>query len=448
MNRFDFIFWRTTRLIIGYALLWLLWTLAADTVIGAIEDVVGFELPRLTVAILISAGFGIFIFVDLRDFLGAYRRTAGLLDNDPNGIILLTRERIIVYANPSANMILSGDVGRSVVGRPTHDFWDGASWESVTPYLEDLVYGRRKSVIATMRVDREQECIVEYTVVLSTYKQHAAFLCVLRDITDRERLQRETIRLHERLSEADRVESLGILAGGIAHDFNNLIAVVLGNVQLALLDAEEPSELYYALKQIEDSARRARDLTTQLLAYAGRGVLKVAVYDLNYIVSQTLGIIRKSIPLHVKVETDLEDGVHVEVDMVQAGQLVMNLVINAAQSIPEGTEGIIRVRTRRLISTEALHDYRPNDLAPGSYVILQVTDNGEGIEEDTLRRIFDPFFTTKIKGTGLGLAAVLGMVKSHNGGIKVQSLPGDGTTFTAILPAYTNGGLEERELGA
>jgi len=254
-----------------------------------------------------------------------------------------------------------------------------------------------------------------------------------QDITFRKREEEERQKLQQKMLEAQKLESLGVLAGGIAHDFNNLLTVIMGNASLA---KESPETAPEALQQIETATQRAADLCRQMLAYAGKSRTSTENIDLNSIVTDTVHLLRLSISKNANLDFALApQPLAIEADPSQIRQIIMNLVINASDSIGE-TAGCIRVSTSRLtVTPEMLREARlGQELPPGEYVAFDVTDDGCGMSAETMARIFDPFFTTKFAGRGLGLAAVLGIVRSHRGAFFVQSILGNGSTFRMVLP--------------
>ena len=255
-------------------------------------------------------------------------------------------------------------------------------------------------------------------------------LLMVRNVTERKRVQ-------EAMVETQKLESLGVLAGGIAHDFNNLLVGILGNAELALMEVEEDSPARETLQDIRLAGTRAADLARQMLAYAGKGRIEVNRIDFGKLVSETSQLLRSTINKGIDVSMEVQPGLSmVEVDATQLRQVVMNLVVNASDAIGnQPGQILVRVHEEELSSTALSGAYAAPDLAPGRYVCLAVTDSGCGMDTATQNRIFDPFFTTKVTGHGLGLAAVLGIIRSHNGAIRVQSEPGKGTTFTVLLPA-------------
>ncbi|MBL9087977.1 MAG: PAS domain S-box protein, partial [Planctomycetia bacterium] len=259
-----------------------------------------------------------------------------------------------------------------------------------------------------------------------------------RDITERRRVEDERRRLETQVQHAQRLESLGVLAGGIAHDFNNLLMGVLGNADLALLHLEPGSPAAARVEDLKRAGLRASDLTQQLLAYAGKGRFVVEPLDLNDVVRDMAKLLQVSISKRVKLVLDFADDLPpVEADAAQLRQVVMNLITNASEAMGE-REGVVTLRTAREAVDAAwlATAYGGAGLAPGPYVVLEVADTGVGMDEATQRKIFEPFFTTKFTGRGLGLAALLGIVRGHHGAVRVTSAPGQGSTFRVVLPPY------------
>jgi signal transduction histidine kinase len=258
----------------------------------------------------------------------------------------------------------------------------------------------------------------------------------------------ERARQEERLRQTQKLESLGVLAGGIAHDFNNLLTGVLGNASLALDVIPAGSSLAPLLTNVVQASERAANLTRQLLAYAGKGRFFIQRLDLSQQVREISSLIQLSIPRTVQVRLELApDLALIEGDAAQIQQVIMNLVINAAEAIPEGHVGTVLITTgmQDIDAAYIQSIFGDADLAPGNHVCLEVHDTGTGMDTTTLGRIFDPFFTTKFTGRGLGLAAVLGIVRGHKGGVKVYSEPGQGTTFKILFPATADKQIDRAE---
>jgi signal transduction histidine kinase len=256
------------------------------------------------------------------------------------------------------------------------------------------------------------------------------------DITDRKRAEEESDKLQHKMEEAQKLESLGVLAGGIAHDFNNLLTVILGNSTLARLESGESPANQARLDAIVTSAHRAAELCHQLLAYAGKGSYSIDRINLNEMVAETTRLLELSISKQAKLEFALAASLpRIEADPSQIRQVIMNLVINASEALTE-TRGVIRISTKvvTLPLPEAAGSSSPSETAPGDYICVEVADTGSGMTPEVLARIFDPFFTTKFTGRGLGLAAVIGIVRTHRGTLKVDSTPGKGSVFRIYLP--------------
>jgi PAS domain S-box-containing protein len=246
----------------------------------------------------------------------------------------------------------------------------------------------------------------------------------------------ESRRIEHKLVESAKLESLGVLAGGIAHDFNNLLTGILGNASLARLELPPTSLGQPMIDQIETAARRAADLCKQMLAYSGQGRFVVQPLDLNKLIEDTTHLLQISIAKNCVLRFNLAPGLPpVKADATQLRQVIMNLVINASEAIGSRS-GVLALGTGvARVDEEYLRGFRPDaSPVPGDYVYVEVSDNGCGMDSATLSKIFDPFFTTKFTGRGLGLAAVLGIVRGHKGGLKVYSEPGKGTTFKLFFP--------------
>jgi len=287
-----------------------------------------------------------------------------------------------------------------------------------------------------------------HTTVCSPLPEDISFIRVAAHLAgiaiERERAEKDRLRLEQernesqrRLVEARRMESLGLLAGGIAHDFNNLLTVILGNAGLLRLELAHDQGLQGMLGDIELAGERAAELCRQMLAYAGKGRVEIGSVDISGLVRESARLLEVSAGKQVQVEFDVADALPmVQADATQLRQILMNLVINASEALG-ATGGRIRVVTgvhdKEMLSEEWLIQPEPIPLAGTVY--LEVQDNGPGMSEEVLARIFDPFFTTKFTGRGLGLSAVLGMVRAHRGVMCVRTLPGKGATFRLSIPS-------------
>jgi PAS domain S-box-containing protein len=262
-------------------------------------------------------------------------------------------------------------------------------------------------------------------------------LAVVRNITERKRMEEMHRKLEAKIQQTQRLESLGILAGGIAHDFNNLLVAILGYTDLVLADLAPGSPVRIDIERIRKASLRAADLTNQMLAYSGKGHFLVQAVDPNELVNEMTHLLKRSISKKAALRFDLApDLPAVFADSAQLSQVVMNLLTNASEAIGDQS-GVITVSTGSITADAAyLADIcLDTPLPEGPYVYLEVSDTGCGLDAATRDRIFDPFFSTKFTGRGLGLSAVLGIVRGHNGAVKIYSEKGKGTTFKVLFPA-------------
>ena len=350
------------------------------------------------------------------------------------GVITTDTRGVVQFMNRAAAELTQQEAA-STVGRPLAEICilhESPSNRVFTlPVIHVLEEGARVDLPPQiMLVGRKgATCFVEGCCipVREANSELIGTVLVLRDVTVRQRFEQE-------LQRASRLESVGILAGGIAHDFNNILTAIMGNVTLALLDAEALSKTEHYLREAERATVRARDLTQQLLTFAKGGDPVRAAVLLPEIITEVA-----QFALHgsrVKCEFDLPAGLWLaDADKGQLGQVVQNLVINATQAMPEG--GTIRISACNETATIDSH----RSLVPGDYVHISVADTGTGIRADYLAKIFDPYFTTKQQGSGLGLTTVYSIIKKHSGHIEVESELGRGTTFHFWLPA-----LREQQL--
>jgi PAS domain S-box-containing protein len=353
-------------------------------------------------------------------------RLAGIVNSAMDPILLLDEGLRITMFNPAAENLFQ-TTAEQAAGQPIGRFIAGA---------EDLIAGTARGPAGTAQFEARgirpgsEPAELELSVARMEAGGRVFVSVIARDVSRRRELERL-------LLQKDKLESLGLLAGGIAHDFNNLLVGILGNASLALETVSSSNPARAMLKDVVMASETAANLTRQLLAYAGKGRFVVEPVDLSELVRQISNLLLTSIPKHVQLRMELaSDLPSVEADTTQLQQLVMNLVINGAEAIGEDG-GTVLISTGRQNVDDAYiaSALTADSIRPGEYVDLQVHDTGAGMSQDTLDRIFDPFFTTKFTGRGLGLAAVLGIVRGHKGAIKVYSTPGRGTTFKVLFPA-------------
>ncbi len=329
--------------------------------------------------------------------------------------------------------------------------WLGGAGVQRLPVATDQAKGRRVSEVLAAAVDADLAAIhrealtgTPGTLAFSLGDRDfearvdrlsdGAVMGVALDVTERRRLEAE--RVEVRLQRAQRMEALGVLAGGIAHDFNNLLVGMVGNASLALLKLPEGAPARSDIERLLAAAERAADLTRQMLAYSGKGRFVVEPVDIGRLVRETVDLLRSSLPRRAQLGVHVADALPpVEADATQLRQVVMNLLTNAGDALPEGGGDVQVHVTAVTVDPGGQEGAFGDEIVPGSYVCVEVADTGCGMDEGTRRRMFDPFFTTKANGHGLGLAAALGIVRGHHGAIRVYSEPGRGTTVRVLLPA-------------
>jgi signal transduction histidine kinase len=259
---------------------------------------------------------------------------------------------------------------------------------------------------------------------------------ILLSAWDRRCVMQQRALLELQVQQAQKMESLGVMAGGIAHDFNNILTGIMGNAELAQIGLQEGEDRHRYLEGITQSARRAAELCRQMLAYSGRGKFFTETFLLNDLVSEMMPLLRASVTRLATFECELASALpEIEGDTAQFRQILVNLVTNSSESL-EDKRGAVSIRTgMRFCSEDFLqHTHLPEPLPPGDYVFLEVSDTGTGMRPEVLEKIFDPFYTTRFAGRGLGLPAVLGIVRSHKGALELETSPGKGTRVCLYFP--------------
>lgn len=358
----------------------------------------------------------------------------------PTGCIIWDSDFRALEWNPAAERIF-GFPAAEAIGKAAPEFIIPVSAQShVWQIWHDLLQGKTFVQSTNENVTRDGRIILcEWfnTPLPGADGVTSTVLSIVQDISDRKKVEEERLSLERQLLHAQKLESLGVLAGGIAHDFNNILTGIIGNAELALMKLDPESPVLENLARIETAAARAADLARQMLAYSGKGRFIIESIDLNRLVEEMGHMLEVSISKKAVLRYSLAKPLPaVNVDATQVRQIIMNLVINAAEAIGDRS-GVIAITTGYLECNETcLQEFWLTDPIPaGLYVSLEIADSGCGMEKDTLARIFDPFFTTKFTGRGLGMAAVLGIVRGHKGAIKVCSEPGKGSSFKVLLPA-------------
>jgi PAS domain S-box-containing protein len=354
------------------------------------------------------------------------RRWEYIFENAGWGIVVLDAARLSMRNVNPAYARMHGYTQEELMGRP---LVDTLSPESRTRLEKNMAIADENGhyVYESLHLRKDGTtfpALIDFTVLKDGKGKVLLHTAYTQDITDRKQLE-------QRVRESMKRESLSVLAGGMAHDFNNLLVSIIGNASLLIEDQPPGSPARESLSDILRASEKAADLTRQMLAYSGQGRFLIQPVNLSSEVRESSDLLRASIPANVRLEFDLSgQTLPVEADPGQIRQLILNLVVNGAEAIGD-KPGVVRIGTR--VETIDEHTGLPN-LKAGTYVCLEVTDTGSGMDGSTVTRIFDPFFTTKFTGRGLGLAAVSGIVRSHGGSIDVQSKLGDGSTFRVFLP--------------
>ena len=360
-----------------------------------------------------------------------------LLENAPVGIRVFDGESGACLLANQATADIAGGALEVMQGQNSREL---ASWQT-SGLLEVaeavLADGRARAIEADMLTSFGKQVSVAYIVSRFFVKENPHLLVIGRDITVEKQLVVKNRQIEAQMLHVQKLESLGVLAGGIAHDFNNILMAILGNAELAVLGLSPESPAQLNLQNIVVAAQRAADLARQMLAYSGKGRFVIGRLEINDLVTEMNNILEISISKKAAMRLNLAENLPLfEGDATQLRQIIMNLVMNASESIGERS-GAITITTGSMDCDQAyLSKIWPYDkLEQGVYIYFEVADTGCGMGRDTLEKIFDPFFTTKFTGRGLGMAAVHGIVRGHHGAITVYSELGKGTSFKVFLPA-------------
>ncbi|MFZ0614085.1 MAG: response regulator [Desulfobacterales bacterium] len=360
-----------------------------------------------------------------RDTLDKITRSVGA------GLAVISRDYRTVWANEVLKKLF-GDIE----GKPCHQTYN--SCEKVCNgcgVREVFENGKEESLHEQTGRDLNGNAV--YSQIIATPIRDGqgnitAALELVIPITERKRAEEERRRLEVQLEQARKMEAVATLAGGIAHQFNNLLSAVSGNIELMKLDAQGRLKYDRYFTPIENSIQRMAKLTGQLLAYARGGKYRVSRMSMSDFVRETLPLVKHTLKPAIVVDIDLPEIVsEVTIDVTQMQTVLSGILSNASEAMESGGHVLISCRDEHI---SAAQSKRAPGLVPGQYVVLSVTDDGRGMDDDTRRRIFEPFFSTKFQGRGLGMASVYGIVKNHDGWISVDSKPFEGTTVNIFLP--------------
>lgn len=359
-----------------------------------------------------------------------------LLVENANDAIFIEKDGRIVFCNPKTEKIL---------GCSSKELADLSFMGFVHPedkVVLDRMLKRKAPVPAfalRIKSGRDLKLWTQISSVPFQWEGSPADFYFLRDITAQKKLEAQ-------LFQWQKTEAIGTLSGGIAHDFNNILSAIIGHTEIAMLKISKENNAYANMKSVLNAGLRARNLVKQILSYSRQSKPEMKPTLMGPVVQEALKLMRATLPVTIEIIQDIEaQGGNIIADGSQMHQVIVNLCGNAAHAMKENG-GVIDVSLKRVVVNEGLAEFHP-DLYPGAYWVLAISDSGHGMSPEVQKRIFDPYFTTKDtgEGTGLGLSVVQGIVKTHGGAITVDSLPGEGATFSVYLPEAENaaGTLDE-----
>jgi len=369
------------------------------------------------------------------------KRNAALIDGFPYPVLLIGKDRMIIASNKVAQDmgVVPGKLCWCEFGR------SAAIPAAAKKYLEEhgspppegthCWFCRADATLAEQNLQNDPE-VESNGRFYDTYwspLSDETYLHYAIDVTERKQAEAERHLLEQQFQQTQKLESLGVLAGGIAHDFNNILAIIMGNCSLATMDDENAGKY---IPEIEKASERAAALCRQMLAYAGKASLTQSQVNSRTLVDEMVSMLKTTIPQNVVIKPELDTDIPlITGDASQLRQVVMNLIINGAEAIGDA-EGEIDVKLAKaeIRAEQPEIDHLGVIIPAGRYICFEVIDNGCGMDEETSRKIFEPFYTTKFTGRGLGMSAVLGIIKAHNGALQLESRPGGGTTFKVFLP--------------
>jgi two-component system cell cycle sensor histidine kinase/response regulator CckA len=361
-----------------------------------------------------------------------------IVENVEEGCFEIDLEKNLTFFNdPLCKML--GYSPAEMAGKNTREFTSPATIRKMDQIYDQILKTgepiRGTGYDAIGKYGKDMALELAASLIRNPEGEPVGFRGVLRDVSERKDAEAQKRTLEIQMQQAQKMESIGTLAGGIAHDFNNILMGIQGNASLMLLKTDSNHAFYEKLKNIEAYVENGTELTRQLLGFARRGKYHTIATDINSIIEKSASLFGRT-KKEIRIHKDLTPDVYtVEVDRGQIEQALLNLYVNAWQAMPEG--GDLYLKTENVILDANFENIQPYKVEVGKYVKITVGDTGSGFDDETKKRIFEPFFTTKEmgRGTGLGLASVYGIIKSHGGYINVHSQKGEGATFAIYLPA-------------
>ncbi len=359
-----------------------------------------------------------------------------------DAIMVMDHEGFVDFWNPAAERIL-GYTAEEMRGRRLHEALAPSNIHDVTAggisNWQRTGQGPLVGRTTTHRAITKNGVEIDVDISVSSMEVGGQWRAVgiMRDITEHKRLEEERLELEAKIQHTQKLEALGVLAGGIAHDFNNILQIILGNVDMLEKDAPPESFQRRCLDKIRKSIVRASSLTNQMLAYAGKRSVALETLSIGDALLELVQFLQSSVSKKITLRTCFESELPcIEADAVQVEQVVMNLAMNASEAIDEEQGGVVTIVVKAQHCTQEYLDQSRVlcKASEGEYVCIEVSDTGCGMSDETVEKLFEPFFTTKFTGRGLGMSAVLGIMRAHRGALMVESAPGKGTVIRALFP--------------
>ncbi|GFE56988.1 ATP-binding protein [Geobacter sp. AOG1] len=360
-----------------------------------------------------------------------------VMEGSTSSLVVLDLAGNVQMANGRVET-LTGCSREELLGHSFNRLFTGDAWPYVDAGLHSVLSGTAENATFETVLPRRDGVVRSLScgaMPLLSGKAITGVVVSMDDITERIKAEEERLVLERQFQQTQKLESLGVLAGGIAHDFNNILSIITGYCGTIKADIDPLSAHADSVQKIEGAADRAADLCRQMLSYAGKHELRHSPVNMRMMVDEMVKMVHSGIKRNVTIKLDLHDDLVIIADSSQIQQIVMNLILNAAEAIGDSKGTItISLREAEALTGQSDMDFVGKTPLAGRYVCLEVSDDGCGMDDVTQNRIFEPFYTTKFAGRGLGMSATLGIIKSHDGALQLSSRPGVGTTFKVYLP--------------
>jgi len=373
------------------------------------------------------------------------KRYRNLFEDSNDAIFIATRKGELIIANRATLEMFGYTLDEMVHLSIQALFAHPKEWDRFRKEIEDNGSVRDYSVSMKKKNGEKRTCLLTSSIRRSKEDEILGYHGIVRDITQQKRAEEEKESIQAQLLQAQKMEAVGILAGGIAHDFNNLLTIIQGNADIAMLKIDSSDRLFRDMKEIQDAASRAADLTNQLLLFSRKQTMRFCTLNFNKIIEETLKMLHRLIGEDIGIYTDLEQDLWtIRSDRGTMEQVIVNLAVNARDAMPNG--GRLTIKTENVLIDDTMYQQMP-EVKIGKFIRVKISDEGTGMDPETIQHIFEPFFSTKEQGsgTGLGLSVVYGIVKQHEGWIHVASEINQGTTFEIYLPATTSHAHDKKD---